>query len=270
MEIKRQGYDILDNKKPFVNTAGLAYDNNYFGGNFRPDDTSGLFSQTIPLAGNKDNLKSARSARMLEDFVRILRILNAPILISGFLLSIYSLNVNRGIVNYSLIALYLIIFAMMVYRFLSHARTHGSVINSATGAGVDLAVVRAISETSGKLEKTAVTNSKGKYTMALPKGFYKIIAAKSGLKQSINKTLRVVSGFRPTILKLTMFEIERTANINQTRIEPPNNVAQPTKRQGYPVAKRNESRIFADASEIIEKFNKPPKAEISAHPNWRF
>jgi hypothetical protein len=158
--------------------------------------------------------------------------------------------------------------------------------------GVDLSVIRAISETKGKLAKTTVTNYKGRYSLSLTKGFYKIIAAKPGLKQASPLSVRVKSNLKPRTEKIVMIETRTETNLKQisnsnTRTQEqklaPGHNLHPYISNSKPLTSKPK-RSFSDSGEIVEKYSgeikeigkKQSKAEQPDEkpdhdiPNWKF
>jgi hypothetical protein len=174
------------------------------------------------------------------------------------------------------------------------------VINQAKNQTVDLAVVRAVSETKGKLAKTTVTNERGRYTLVLPKGFYKIITTKPELKQASPLSIRVKTSLRPRTERIGMIEVGRGENSNiearnpkpayrqagqipSSNFQLPTPYSQPLVPNSQPHTS-NPIRSFSDSGEIVERFGgeikeigknqlmTPLPKEKKDHdiPNWKF
>jgi hypothetical protein len=161
--------------------------------------------------------------------------------VAGSALTIIAFIKSQSVFNYTVLILYAISIGYLIYKLLTSARMFGIVANAKTGAKVDLAVVRVISETSGKLVKTSVSNAKGRYLIIVPKGYYKMLSSKSGLEQSENIKINARNNFNVSKIKILMSEI-------YTKTKPPvatNNVP--------PVMAAK--RPFSDSSEIIENFS---------------
>jgi hypothetical protein len=287
--VKKEGYDALYGTQARISGMSLAYETNYFGEDFRADDTHLLFEKTIPLTTNQESVKLAFSARIFETVSKVLRVLNIPLLIFGFMMSTLAMIESKTPYNLVIFCLYLLIFAYYLIKiFFIDGRSFGLVINQANMRGVDLSVVRAISETKGKLAKTTITDYKGRYSLSLTKGFYKIIAAKPGLEQASPLSVRVKSNFKPRTEKIVMIETRAETNSNaetrNLRPAPNPNTPHPapytspvtpgvqplTSRpplpaslplaSGSPVSNyspptSNFQRSFSDSEEIVEKYS---------------
>jgi len=291
IEIKKEGYEMLSGTQARIKGAALAYGDNYSGERFRTDDAHLLFDRVIPLSPNRDSVQLAFNSRVLENINKVLRVLNIPLLIFGFLMSTLALSITKTPYNITVFGLYLLIFAYYLIRiFIVNGRSFGVVVNQATGNGVDLSVVRAISETKGKLLRTTVTNEKGRYTLVLPKGFYKVVAAKSNLVQLSPLSIRVKSNLKPRTDRIVMVEIEREerskeySGVKSMRQEgkngdmgvkgkpesrnadglfvpksqapyspPPTHSSQPHTSKSQPFAS-NSNRSFSDSGEIVERY----------------
>ena len=146
--------------------------------------------------------------------------MNIPILLFGFIVSILAYLVTKSTFNTVILAIYIIIAIYLIIRmFILGGRSYGYVYNSASSKPVDLALVRAISESSGKLAKTSVSNQRGRFVLALPKGFYKIMVAKAALEQNQPYSIRVKSSFAPRRDKIGMREIKRNDEIRMANDE---------------------------------------------------
>jgi hypothetical protein len=169
----------------------------------------------------------------------------------------------------------LLIFLYYIVKFFFiDGRSFGLVINSAKNQGVDLAVVRAILETEGKLAKTTVTNEKGRYSLVLPKGFYKIIVTKPELKQASPLSIRVKNNLKPRTEKIRMIETRAETNSNpldkfRTGSEYRNskqtlnsNPLHPTPYSSPSTPNsplHTPSRSFSDSGEIVERYGEKSK-----------
>ena len=286
IEVKKEGYEMLSGFQAKLQRLNLAYENNYFGEKFRTDDTHLLFEQAIPLSPNEDSIRLALSSRTLEIVTKVFRVLNIPLLLFGFMMSTLALAATKSPYNYTIFYLYLLIFLYYLVKFFFiDGRSFGLVINSAKNQGVDLAVVRAISETRGKLVKTTVTNEKGRYTLVLPKGFYKIIATKPELKQASSLSVRVKSNLRPRTERIRMIETRQTPTTT-TPAMATSLTTNERRNVFYPFStnKKQPDRYFSDSGEIIERYSGEIKeigknqstAEQSDEkpdhdiPNWKF
>ncbi len=294
IQVKKEGYDALTSTQGKLFDSTLTYENNYFGGEFRADDTTLLFNQVIPMSPNEDSVRLALGSRTLETVTKVLRVLNIPLLIFGFMMSTLAMIESKTPYNLVIFYLYLLIFAYYLIKFfIIDGRSFGLVINQAKRETVDLAIVRAISETRGKLAKTTVTNEKGRYTLVLPKGFYKIIVSKPGLKQKGNLSVRVKSNLRPRTEKIEMIEVRVKTNSsieygNSKQTLDSNNLrptlVTPPITPGVQPLTSNPTRSFSDSGEIVEKYSGEIKeigknqstAEQSDEkpdhdiPNWKF
>jgi hypothetical protein len=159
----------------------------------------------------------------------------------------------------------------MIYRYFTSAKTYGVVANRATGKAVDLVIVRAKDSKSGKIIRTTVSNSIGRYSLVLPKGNFSIKANKYGLAQFQEQQIMNRSAFTPTKTKINMIEIARdikTENTNPTLVQPIITVSK--------VNTLGSKRLFSDSSEIIERFNNRSENNgqvdysSTAFPNWKF
>jgi hypothetical protein len=189
----------------------LAYENNYFGGNFRPNENEGLFERVIPMSPNKDNQKYTFGVRIFGRIATVLRVLNIPIILIGLTFTIISFLSKRTLFTDIVLGIYLLLiiyYLIRLFRFTE--RSVGAIINISNNSPVDLAIVRAISEETGKLIKATASDDKGKYIFALTKGSYRISVTKSGMEQIGKFTLRVNPSFHPTGVKIEMRKIVRS------------------------------------------------------------
>ena len=288
LEIRKEGFEPFTSASAKILKSALAYDNNYFGGKFLPRDGHYLFDRAIPLIATKESEKFARAVAFSETVSKILRVMNIPILLFGFIVSILAYLVTKSTFNTVILAIYIIIAIYLIIKmFILGGRSYGYVYNSASSKPVDLALVRAISESSGKLAKTSVSNQRGRFVLALPKGFYKIMVAKAALEQNRPYSIRVKSSFAPRREKIGMKEIKRNDEIRMANdeIKNPNIEIGNSKQILNPKFGRSNqipTRTFKDAKEIIERYQggikEIGKSAVPAgplkippiEPNWKF
>ncbi|TSC94314.1 MAG: MAM protein [Candidatus Berkelbacteria bacterium Athens1014_28] len=201
LEINTAGIIILH--KNFLVSSALAYDQNYFAGEiFRPSESEMLFDKAIPVVGN---IQSAGKLFAIEKFSKFLRVINLPVLIFGLIISAVVLYQVKSTYNYTIFSLYTFcLFWIFIKMLITDGRSFGFVYDRESGKAVDLAIVRVLSETSGKLVKTIVSDEHGKFSLALPKGYYKILVEKTGYILSENITLRVKSAFKPAKVRISL------------------------------------------------------------------
>jgi len=135
------------------------------------------------------------------------------------------------------------IYYIVVY-FITLGRTNGLVYKKVDNSPIDLAVVRAISESSRKLVKTTVSDNKGRFALALPKGYYNIVATKADLQQQQIIKSRVKSNFSPTKAKIGLSEID---------FEPSMDKQIPSAVQVS--SSSTPTRTFGDSDEIINSYD---------------
>lgn len=265
VEVKKEGFAMLPKNFNLLSKITLPYEKSYLGETIRPTELNTLFSGAIPLRYAPDATKLIKRARSIEKFTRVFRLLNIPILLAGFIFSAFALKLTHSWFNWIVFCLYIAIFVYYAVCFLTRGRTFGLVVKTADSLPVDLAVVRAFFETTGKLAKTSVSNLAGHYNLALPKGYYKLLVEKPSLEQATPLAIRVKSAFTPRKEKIGMREMERETNPNVEYRNPKqiSNVQIPNEGQA-------ENRTFDDAGEIIENFKKKPPVESYPHPNWKF
>lgn len=235
--VEKEGFDPL---KPLAADAGLAYENNYFGTVFATSDQIPVFNRPIPMKANATAVNFAKGMRLFEKIAKVLRIINIPILLFGFTMTVIIIRQDASIFNKVILAVYILIFIYYGYKLIAKkGRSKGLVYKTADKSPVDLAVVRAINEADGKLVKTSVTNVRGNYTLQLKKGFYKILVTKPGLEAN-SLTQRVSSNYISLNNRIGLSEIRGQNDLTQqTEIAPVSTVAK---------------RVAADSTEIIERF----------------
>jgi len=264
IEIRKTGFNLLSGTKAKIIAQSLAYSNNYFGGDFRPSETESLFSRAVPLVANEKSLKAAAWVRLIEDLSKFMRTINLPVIVFGAVMSILVILNNPSAYNWIVLSIYIVVIVYEIFMlFVHNGRSFGRVYEAGSQRPVDLALIRAISETTGKLVKTTVSNAKGKYTLAVPKGYYKIETSRAGFTQSENISIRVKSAFKPTVKKIYMNPIR--GQVLEAENQPlPSAFRLPTSNP--------QPRTFIDSEEIIEKFReKSGKTEKNSnHPNWEF
>lgn len=175
--------------------VGLHYENNYTGEEFEAKDNELLFIKNIPLKLLKTE-DIASKIKQGSSLTRILITLNVILYFAGLIYSLIVLYIDSSIFNYIIMDLYALTAIIYIIRYVFiDGRTHGSVIHDL--APVELALVRAVNANSGKLVKTAVSDIKGRYSLALPKGEYIIYAAKHNLRQEEDIRVKVKSSYEP-------------------------------------------------------------------------
>ncbi|MEI8061124.1 MAG: carboxypeptidase regulatory-like domain-containing protein [Candidatus Berkelbacteria bacterium] len=241
VEIDKIGYDLVKNQG--LQSAELAYDQNYFAKNiFRPAETEKLFNKALPLEANSEALAETKKFKSLESISKILRILNLPIILFGFAISGIAYSKSHTIINLIILCLYgvLITYYLVKYLVLS-GRGFGKVYDINNGQGIELATINLISESDGKLKATSVSDAKGRFLVALPKGFYKILISKPGYSTHIHHSVRIKSSLTPARVIIGMDEV-RVANKPSVK---PVLASQPT----------TSRREIVDSADIIEKYN---------------
>ncbi len=282
LETKKEGYEILNQANSTIQKIELAYDNNYFAKEkitFSEDNP--LFNKSIPMSATAGLDLVVKKLRSLESISSFLRLINIPIILLGLAATVYSLNQSKTIFNFVMLGLYAVTIGHMIYKkFIASGKSVGIVYKSADSKPVDLAVIRAKSQSTGKLVKTTVTNQSGKFSLALPKDIYSITVTKSGLQQPGEIISRVKSNFKPRAEKIAMIETVRKELTGQQ----PEVLAAPIAAPFASSQPATKSRSFESSAEIIEKYSGkideikhniteqpeiilPPVAE---HPNWKF
>ncbi|MFA5157824.1 MAG: carboxypeptidase-like regulatory domain-containing protein [Patescibacteria group bacterium] len=241
IEVQKEGFGLISQDYFSIKENILAYENNYAGGIFRPAEAELVFPKAIPLVSNIDSVKFSKWILSFETINKVLRVLNYPLIIAGVTLAIFAFIKSQSVFSYIVLILYVITICYLIYKLLTSTRMFGVVTNSKTGAKVDLAVIRAISETSGKLVRTSVSNAKGRYLIILPKGYYKVLSSKSGLEQSEDVKINAKNELSISKTKILMSDVKLNAG---STIETGNSqLTSPPKK------------VFSDSSEIIEKFS---------------
>ena len=244
IDVKKEGYKILSGAGANLLKNELAYEDNYFGQKFTTSDARPIFDRPIPLQQTLESLNLVLGVKVFESVAKFLRLINVPITLLGFVFSIIALQNSPTIYNKTIFAIYVLILIYFAYNlFVRSGRNRGLVFNKESRKPVDLAIVRAISETSGRLVRTTVSNEKGRYTLTLPKGFYEIIVAKAELKQDTAIRLRVRSNFALERAKIGMNRISTTSKTTLQRAEKQAKAWTPSIR-----------RTALDSKEIIERF----------------
>ncbi|MCX6810180.1 MAG: carboxypeptidase-like regulatory domain-containing protein, partial [Candidatus Berkelbacteria bacterium] len=241
VEIKRQGYDLTKNQG-WANTQ-LAYDQNYFASHiFHPSETEKLFDKALPLIANDEALLEVKKIRLFESMSKILRIANIPLVIFGLAMSVIAYYKHYSLLNLIVLSLYGALIIYYIARwFVFNGRGFGKVYDISNGQGVELATVNMISEADGKLKATSVSDAKGRFIVALPKGFYKIVISKPGYNSRINQTTRIKSSFTPARIQVGLAQTRLGSEISSEAV----NVSQPPTKE----------KQFSDSSEIINNFN---------------
>ena len=261
LQIKKEGYELLS--KSSASQPDLAYSNNYYyDQNFWPNDSEMLFTKAIPLKMNSQIATTLSKLNLIQTILRILRIINVPIFLFGFGFSLLALLGNKSIYNWTIFSFYIAIAIFEIVRVIFFAgRGNGYIYDSSTNQPIDLAIIRIISETSGKLVRTTVANSKGKFALSVPKGFYKIYVSKFDYKPYSTSAVRIKNSFSPINIRIPMFK-EITVS-KPLLAEIPNwaSKASPAIQQ-----------TFSDSKEIIEhfqqkmaKYNSVNLADVGVH-----
>ncbi|MEI6144232.1 MAG: hypothetical protein WCP91_01385 [Candidatus Berkelbacteria bacterium] len=241
IEIEKVGYDLVKNQG--LQSADLAYGQNYFAKNiFRPAETERLFDKALPLATNNDALADTKKSKLLESISKILRILNVPIILFGLVMSVISYYRSHFIINIIVLYLYgaLIVYYLVKYLILS-GRGFGKVYDINNGQGIELATINLISESDGKLKATSVSDAKGRFLVAIPKGFYKILISKPGYSTHMHHAVRIKSALTPARVIIGMDE----AKVVDRSITEPALAPLPT----------TSRREIVDSADIIERYN---------------
>jgi len=244
VEIERTGYDLMKNTN--LSNISLAYDQNYFATNiFRPSESEKLFDKALPVSANDLALVEVKKFKISESISKILRIINLPLIMFGLATSIVAYFKYQSTVNLIVLCLYGIIFIYYITKWLIlSGRGFGKVYSIDNSKGIELATVNLISEADGKLKATVVSDAKGRFIVAIPKGFYKILVSKPGYAPAENQATRIKSSFKPTRIIIGMNEIQKT---------------QPQQSQITTVVATTpatKTRQIADSAEIIERYNK--------------
>jgi len=194
IKVEKDNYQQICNSN-CQSSVGLIYQNNYFGEEFVAGDDETLFIKNIPLEiiYLSDKLFSIKHQASI---IRVLVMLNFIIYFVGLFYSTIATIIDPSPYNYGVILLYIITALIFLTRYLFiDGRTFGNVINDLQP--VELAVVRAVHKDSRILVKTVVSDIKGRYSMALPKGNYQIKANKSDLEQKDEIDVIVTNSFDP-------------------------------------------------------------------------
>ncbi|MCX6810971.1 MAG: carboxypeptidase-like regulatory domain-containing protein, partial [Candidatus Berkelbacteria bacterium] len=241
VEIERTGYDLMKNIG--LPNISLAYDQNYFATNiFRPSESEKLFDKALPVSANDLALAEVKKFKIRESISKILRIANLPLIIFGLTMSLVAYFKYRSVINLITLCLYgaIIIYYIMRWLILS-GRGFGKVYSIDNNKGIELATVNLISEVNGKLKATVVSDAKGRFIVAIPKGFYRILVSKPGYVSSVNQATRIKSSFKPTRIIIGMNKIQKSQQVQTA----PAIAAPPL----------TNTKQIADSAEIIEKYN---------------
>lgn len=99
----------------------------------------------------------------------------------GTLLSLYVLFLQASTVNLLILALYLVLWGVVIVRWNS-SRFSGKVVDKHTRLPIAFAVVRIMNDRGTEFVKGAVTNEKGEFTTRLRKGKYMVLSGKEGYR----------------------------------------------------------------------------------------
>jgi len=94
----------------------------------------------------------------------------------------------------------------------------GDVVDTADSKGIPLTLIRIMDEDAKRMVKTAVTDKEGHFQAILSKGVYKMLAAKTGYRQSIPQT--VLANENLNVLSKRI-ELERGENVPTAPTTPP-------------------------------------------------
>lgn len=181
-----------------IEQEGLPYENSYLGKPFMTEPDQYVFQQNIPMLEVKTEV-SVQDLLHRNRNKMILTALNTSILLIGSGLALIIFINFPTTINYIVMALYvLILFYHLIHRYVLSGKSYGQVSNiSEDNRPVDLTIIRAISSTDFRLVRTVISDIKGRFTMTLPKGKYRLFANKEGLVQSENLAIEVNSSFTP-------------------------------------------------------------------------
>lgn len=240
IKIEGNGYELLSPSASRVDTAGLPYDNNYFGDTFTAGIDEVNFSRNLPALQTDSKLEAAKLMKRAR-FNAILIGINIPLLLIGSGISLVILYYYPIPFNYIVILLY--VLALIVYlvrTMVISGRGYGRVIDKSEGGKpVDLAVIRAYRAKDYHLEHTVLSDQKGRYTLSLPKGVYHIRAIKSGLEQLGEVSATIRSSVRST----------------QTNIEMQKHTSDANKSISKSASPEVETREANSPSELIDRYH---------------
>jgi len=276
--VDKYGYSLFDNEGSEKNNFlkyELKFSNNYLGDLFTVQANNYFFDKNVPLVPNTDAAKLVSRTRLVTTLMRVLVALNWVIIAVGLAFSITAVYYTQSVFNICIIALYVLLFSLYLIKyFLLSGKGYGIV--KSNGQPVELAIVRALRAKDNKLIKTVVSDRKGRFGLALSKGYYKVFISKAGFKQERDIDLIVKSNLKPAHLEVELKEIglpkemgaEELTETNRedtqaTESEIPNDfdqtITRGTLESAPPATESTEienDRYAHDASEIIENFGK--------------
>lgn len=129
--------------------------------------------------------------RFAEHALALIDGIGLGFLIVGAGINTFFLLTVPGRMNILFEVLYLILFALKLYILLSHQKGLGTVVDRATGAAIDLAIVRLYDAKSNRIVQTRVTNVHGKFFLLVPRGTYTATVAKAGYKTTTVPNLKI-------------------------------------------------------------------------------
>lgn len=198
VRVEKENYIQYKGSHNKIEEEGLIYEDSYLAETFTAKADNYIFRKNIPMV----EIETQTSASELLHYSRIrtlLVALNVSLLLLGSGLAIVIFINYPTTINYIILSLYILLLLYhIIRRFVIQGKTFGEVRNIAEGnKPVDLAIIRAISLNNNKLAKTVISDIKGRYTLLLPKGKYRICANKEGLVQTDKIEISIRSSFNP-------------------------------------------------------------------------
>ena len=144
--------------------------------------------------------------RSYSKFVEWLDINSFPFLILGVFLNTYFLVNEPSALNISFECLYVVVFGYKIIQTLQRRKQTGTVVDSATGQPVDLAMIRVAS--GDRFVQVRVTDKSGFFFIILPPGNYTVFCSKGGY-ETTSKTLFVPKAKKVKVVKLD-FSLRKT------------------------------------------------------------
>lgn len=139
-----------------------------------------LVAAEIPIDPNISKL--AGRIHLLSTIQTIFNYISLPLLIAGMFLAILIYLDDKTIYNALVLALYLLIWLLEIYR-LYQVKPYGIVMEKMSKGPIGLAIIRVFSQDNKKLIATKVSSLNGKYHILVNPGNYNIKSVKDGFDQ---------------------------------------------------------------------------------------
>ena len=146
---------------------------------FSPDQILNLEISLSPMA-EEFNLSYLRRISVLNALKRLLELLNPYLLAFGTLVSLLTVIILPGALNYTVLGIYILFDILKVYFTFHLLRPFGLVVDEATREPLPLSVVRIFEAEKNWLLATKVTDEQGRFNFLLTPGKYYLTCYKAG------------------------------------------------------------------------------------------